>query len=132
MGGMTDSPPKVEFAQVTIANRDITVRRPTDGQLVMIRRAMKVGEATVSQLEALEGVKDPDEEKLEPLRAKGLDAVSEMLDMIERLVVSKDDRAFLIEELKEGTIDLPDFEAITAAFEKKGPEKSAAKAKLVK
>lgn len=132
MGGMTDSPPKVEFAQVTIADRLITVRKPTDGQLVMIRRAMKVGEAMVSQVTAMEEAKEADEDKIAPMYSKGLDAVSDMLDMIERLVVSLDDRAFLIEQLKEGTIDLPDFMVITEAFAKKEPKKNAAKAKLVK
>lgn len=132
MGGMTDSPPKAEFAQVTIAGRDITVRKPTDGQFVMIRRAMKVGEAMVSQVTAMQEAQETDEDKIAPLYGKGLDAVSDMLDMIERLVVSLDDRAFLTEQLKEGVIDLPDFLVITAAFEKKEPKKNAAKAKLVK
>lgn len=130
---MTDSPPPVQFAQVTIADREITVRRPTEIQLVMIRRSMKVGEAQVAILSQLEDAKGTDETELDAARTRGLDAVSDMLDMIERLVVSMDDRAFLVDRMREGVIDLPDLEAITMAFaDRKQEGKKVAKAKLVK
>jgi hypothetical protein len=129
---MTDSPPKAEFAQVTIAKRLITVRRPTDGQTVMIRRAMKIGEAQSATLAKLEDVKDADADELAEARMRGFDAVDEMLDMILRLVPSHEERDFLLGELREGTIDLPDFFQITTAFEKKEAQKNAPKARLVK
>jgi hypothetical protein len=129
---MTDSTAKAQLAQVTIAGREITVRRPTDIQFIMIRRAMKVAEATVAQLASLQDEKDADGDRMAELNMKGLDATSDMLDMIERLVVGPDDRAFLVEQMKDGAIDLPDFEMITEAFAEKGPVKKVAKAKLVR
>jgi hypothetical protein len=129
---MTDSKPQAEFAQLEIAGRPITVRRPTEGQTIMIRRAMRIGEAQVAVLEKLEDAKDADEDVLADARMKGLDAVSDMLDMIERLVVDRGDREFLLEQLKEGTIDVPDFFPITTAFAKPEKATKGAKAKLVK
>ena len=129
---MTDSPkPAVpQYATVTIKGRPITVKRPTDAQAVIMHRYGKVGQAALTRLELAEATPDIDDAVMDPLRLQGMDSVSEMLDMIERLVTDLDDRAFLVEQMKDGNLELADLAPITEAFMEK--KKRAPKAARVK
>lgn len=123
-------PKQAEFADVVIAGRNITVKRPNEVQATMIHRSGRIGQAAADKLERLEADKAANQADLDAARGAGMDAISEMLDMIERLVASAQDRAWLVEAMKNGDIELGDLSVITTAFVPEG--KRATKASRVK
>ena len=121
---MADKQP--DTADVVIAGRTIKVRRPTGAQSTLAHRQGRIAQAALTQLETV----DPESEDAGELSARGFDGVSGVLDVMERLVVEKTDREWLVESMLEGVVDIPDLEPILGAFMKDG--KRAAKAKRVR
>lgn len=121
---MTDKQP--DTADVVIAGRTIKVRRPTGAQATLAHRQGRIAQAALAQLESFE----EESEEAQELSARAYDGTAGVLDIMERLVVARSDREWLIEGMKDGAIDVPDLEPILAAFVKDG--KRAAKAKRVR
>lgn len=117
---------------VVIGGRSIVVKRPNTAQVTMMHRSGKVGQLALGRLEQLEKMQGEADEKFETeLRTQGFDAISDMLDMLERLVTDPADRAWLVEAMKNGDIDLPDMQVIPEAFQE-GKKKNASKAARVR
>ena len=126
---MTDSPPKVALtAPVTILDRRMTVKRPTDAQVALMHRHGLITNQTLSkadklQDEALEAT-DPEERKrLEEQAAKpfsqGLGALAEIMDIIGFLFVEEEDQEFLVDQMKRGNLSATDLLAAFDPFTKK-------------
>lgn len=104
----------VELHDVTVAGRVLKVRTPSKIQLLKLSRASKLSAALWAQVEDKRG--DAEDEDLTPgqksemteLATKGLDEAAVLLDLVERLVVDKAERAWLVELMLEGEIDLED------------------------
>ena len=115
-----------EAITAVIAGRTLTLRRPTAAQTLLLHRAVRATRSTFDAFEATQ-----DEASRINLASKGLVAAGGILDVLERLVVSGDDRDWLSEQILEGTIDLNDLLVIIRALntddEEEAPKKTVAK-----
>lgn len=113
-----------EAITAVIAGRTLTLRQPTAAQTLLLHRATRATRSTFDAFEASQ-----DEGSRNNLASKGLVAAGGILDVLERLVVSGDDRDWLSEQILEGTVDLNDLLVIIQALntEPDEPEKKPTK-----
>lgn len=91
--------------QRTIAGREIQFRPPTDAQLLVVGRLMRTGRQFV----------ESEPENMDKVQIQGgVERMSIILDVIDSMIISPADRAYLEEQLVSGQLDL---EELMAAFD---------------
>ncbi len=93
---MTDS--QTATRKIPISGREITVRQLTDGQLTLIMR-----EARVIQRDTVE-------------TERRMVGAARLFDIMESMVVTEEDREFVLDEIVAGKVELRDLLAGLKAF----------------
>lgn len=90
---------------VPVKGRNIVVKRPTDAQFLLLAR-----ETRLAQKEATD-------------RGRRLEAIGRVFDILESVVISPDDKDFLMEQTVAGDLELADLTTFLSAFNEDEDEK---------
>lgn len=130
---MTDSVPKLpETARITIAGREVTVKRPNETQITIMHRGGTITSQALARAieiaEKAEEIDDPKEREAaeaaaSPHFATGLTATAEILDVVEYLLAEEEDRVWVHDQMKRGNVQITD---LFDAFEQFKPKRKKA------